>query len=86
VPRVWTNLLAIAAGRDIEPGARIPGRWADYAQTKTGREAPLSMTDGFDGAFEPWSKGFDPEAELDRTVMGTRKNIFPFFGLDPYFD
>lgn len=86
VPRAWTNLLAVAADRDIDPGARIPGRWADYAQTMTGREAPLSMTDGFDGAFEPWSKGFDPEAELDRAVMGTRKNVFPFFGLDPYFD
>ena len=86
VPRAWTNLLAIAAGRDIDPAARIPGRWAAYAQTKTGREAPLSMTDGFDGSFEPWSKGFDPEAELDRAVMGTRKNIFPFFALDPYFD
>lgn len=86
VPRAWTNLLAIAAGRDIDPAARIPGRWAHYAQTKTGREAPLSMTDGFDGAFEPWSKGYDPESELDRAVMATRKNVFPFFGLDAYFD
>jgi acetoin utilization protein AcuC len=86
VPRAWTNLLAIASDQDIDPGARVPGRWADYAQTKTGREAPLSMTDGFDGTFEAWSKGFDPESELDRAVMGTRKNIFPFFALDPYFD
>lgn len=86
VPRTWTNLVAISAGLDIEPGTRIPGRWADYAQSKTGREAPLSMTDGFDGDFTPWAKGFDPESELDRAVMGTRKNIFPFFGLDPYFD
>ncbi len=86
VPRVWTNLIAIAAGADIDPASRIPGRWAHYAQTKTGREAPLSMTDGFDGDFSPWSGGFDPESDLDRAVMATRKNLFPFFGLDPYFD
>ncbi|GAA3843236.1 acetoin utilization protein AcuC [Brevibacterium ammoniilyticum] len=86
VPRAWTNLIAIAAGADIDPATRIPGRWAHYAQTKTGREAPLSMTDGFDGSFTPWSGGYDPESELDRAVMGTRKNLFPFFGLDPYFD
>ncbi len=86
VPRAWTNLIAIAADADIDPGTRIPGRWAHYAQTKTGREAPLTMTDGFDGSFTPWSHGFDPETELDRAVMGTRKNLFPFFGLDPYFD
>ena len=86
VPRAWTNLVAISAGLDIDPGARIPGRWAAYAQTTTGREAPLTMTDGFDGTFTPWGNGFDPESELDRAVMGTRKNLFPFFGLDPYFD
>lgn len=86
VPRAWTNLVAISAGRDIDPAARIPGRWADYAQTKTGREAPLSMTDGFDGEFTPWTNGYDPESELDRAIMGTRKNLFPFFGLDAYFD
>lgn len=86
VPRAWTNLLAISAGLDIDPAARIPGRWAHYAQTKTGREAPLSMTDGCEGDFTAWSNGFDPESELDRAVMGTRKNLFPFFGLDPYFD
>ncbi|WP_231447341.1 acetoin utilization protein AcuC [Brevibacterium zhoupengii] len=86
VPRAWTNVLAISAGLDIDPGARIPGRWANYAQTKTGREAPLSMTDGYDGEYTRWSNGFDPESELDRAVMGTRKNLFPFFGLDPYFD
>lgn len=86
VPRAWTNVVAISAGLDIDPGARIPGRWANYAQTTTGREAPLTMTDGFDGAFTPWTNGFDPESELDRAVMGTRKNLFPFFGLDPYFD
>ncbi|MDN5660795.1 MAG: acetoin utilization protein AcuC, partial [Brevibacterium aurantiacum] len=86
VPRAWTNVLAISAGLDIDPGTRIPGRWAHYAQTKTGREAPLSMTDGYDGSYNRWSNGFDPESELDRAVMGTRKNLFPFFGLDPYFD
>lgn len=86
VPRAWVNLVAIAAGADIDPATPTPERWRDYVQAKAGMTAPEIMTDGHDGAFESWSGGFDPESDLDRTVMSTRKNIFPFYGLDAYYD
>lgn len=86
VPRAWVQLVAIAAGRDIEPAAEVPQRWRDYVLALTDRDAPVRMTDGSDADFAPWSRGYDPESDLDRTVMSTRKNIFPFFGLDAYYD
>lgn len=86
VPRAWSQLVAIAAEIDVEPGTEIPARWRDYVRTVTGREAPVRMTDGADASFVPWSHGYDPEADLDRAVIATRKAIFPFYGLDPYYD
>ncbi|GAA2099917.1 MULTISPECIES: acetoin utilization protein AcuC [Brevibacterium] len=86
VPRAWTQLIAIAAGADLDPHTELPSRWRKYAETMVGREAPLMMTDGFDGGFRSWAHGYDPEADLDRAVMATRKSIFPFFGLDAYYD
>ena len=86
VPRAWVNLIAIAAGHDIPPATEVPARWRDYAETMTGGEAPMRMTDGSDAHFASWAGGYDPESELDRTVMSTRKNVFPFFGLDAYYD
>jgi acetoin utilization protein AcuC len=87
VPRAWTNLVAIAAGLDLDPLAPTPERWRNYVANMTGRDrAPLAMTDGHDGQFQPWATGYDPESDLDRTVMSTRKSVFPFFGLDAYYD
>ena len=86
VPRAWSQIVAISAGIDIDPGTEIPQRWRDYVMTLTGREAPLHMTDGGTNDFQPWTYGYDPEADIDRAVMATRKAIFPFYGLDPYYD
>lgn len=86
VPRAWSNLVAIAAGADISPRTETPAAWRAYVEELTQRTPPLSMSDGFDGSFEPWSSGFDPSSDLDRAVMTTRKSVFPFFGLDPYYD
>ena len=86
VPRAWTQLVAIAAGADIDPGTETPQRWRSYAESLVGRDAPLSMSDGYDGSFVPWRNGYDPQSDLDRAVMATRKSIFPFFGFDAYYD
>lgn len=86
VPRAWTQLVAIAAEIDIDPATEIPTRWHDYVMTLTGRDAPVRMTDGSDNSFTPWTHGYDPEADVDRAVIATRKAIFPFYGLDPYYD
>ncbi|QCP04026.1 acetoin utilization protein AcuC [Brevibacterium sp. CS2] len=86
VPRAWVNLVAIAAGADIVPSTALPERWKDYVTAIAGVTPPEVMTDGHDGMFASWAGGFDPESDLDRTVMSTRKNIFPFYGLDAYYD
>ena len=86
VPRAWTNLVAIAGGIELKPATEMPDRWRDYVYSLTGRDAPKRMTDGSDAAFFAWERGYDPESDLDRTVMSTRKNIFPFYGLDAYYD
>ena len=86
VPRAWSQLVAIAAEIDIAPGTEIPQRWRDYVMTLTGRDTPVRMTDGTDAAYSSWAQGYDPESDLDRAVMNTRKNIFPFYGLDAYYD
>ena len=78
--------MAIAAGADIAPSTALPDRWKDYVQAIAGVTPPEVMTDGHDGMFTSWAEGFDPESDLDRTVMSTRKNIFPFYGLDAYYD
>ena len=44
VPRTWAHLLAEAAGRPIDPGARIPAAWREHAARGTGRLAPEFMT------------------------------------------
>ena len=46
VPRVWTHLLAIAAGTPIDPAMATPARWRELARSLAGETAPLSMTDG----------------------------------------
>ncbi len=44
------------------------------------------MGDGVDPVFRSWSEGYDPEDDADRAVIQTRKEIFPFWGLDPHYD
>ena len=50
-PRTWAHLLAEAAGYPIDPGARIPAAWREYAFRRTGCPAPEVMTDGNDPAI-----------------------------------
>nr|WP_250545340.1 acetoin utilization protein AcuC [Paenarthrobacter sp. DKR-5] len=86
VPRSWTHLIAIAAGQPLPVGAAVPQRWRDYVQEKYGAVAPEVMGDGVDIWWRSWEVGYDPNDEVDRTVMATRKELFPLHGLDPWFD
>jgi len=36
--------------------------------------------------WRSWEVGYNPSDALDRTVMATRKAVFPLYGLDPWFD
>ena len=83
VPRVWTHLLAIAAGTPIDPATATPARWRELARSLAGETAPSSMTDGADARYVAFSSGVDPGDPVDRAIMRTRSAVFPAHGLLP---
>ncbi len=86
VPRVWSHLMGIAAGRPVPLRTPVPGRWRDYVLERHGQVAPLLMGEDADTWWRSWEVGYNPSDALDRTVMATRKAVFPLYGLDPWFD
>ena len=84
VPRAWTHLLAVVAGRPLDPATETPASWRSHVREMTGRTAPYRLTDGRNPAYRDWSGGYDPASALDRAIMATRSEIFPLLGLDPY--
>jgi acetoin utilization protein AcuC len=83
VPRTWTHLLAEAAGCPIDPRARIPASWREYAFRRTGREAPETMTEGSEPEFARFEAGYDPADPVDRAIVATRSAVFPEHGMMP---
>ncbi len=86
VPRSWSLLVAVAAGAPMGPATPVPAAWREYVLERHGVEAPRLMGDGADIWWRSWEIGYDPNDDLDRTVMATRKALFPLHGLDPWFD
>ena len=90
VPRSWSHLIAVAAGRPVPLRTPVPADWRQYVEEKYGAKygvsAPELMGDDVDLWWRSWEVGFDPNDEVDRTVMATRKEVFPLYGLDPWFD
>ena len=83
VPRTWTHLLAEAAGRPIDPAARIPAAWREFAAGRTGRQAPELMTEGAQPEYASFESGYDPAEPVDQAIMATRRAVFPEHGLLP---
>jgi acetoin utilization protein AcuC len=83
VPRAWVHLLAIAAGRPLDPGTAVPPDWYDHVRELVGKQPPARLTDGHPPAWREWVDGYDPDAWLDRTILATREAVFPHHGLDP---
>jgi acetoin utilization protein AcuC len=82
VPRSWTHLVGIAAGRAVEPEAMIPEGWRQEAFARTRQLAPARMTDGrWPVAFPGWEEGYDPADRLDQAVLAARRAVFPLRGL-----
>ncbi|GAA3703317.1 acetoin utilization protein AcuC [Zhihengliuella alba] len=86
VPRAWAHLLAIASGAPIPLRTPVPQEWLEFVREQYGVEAPEGMSDGVELWWRSWEVGYDPADAVDRAVMATRKEIFPLYGLDPYFD
>ena len=83
VPRTWTHLLAEAAGHPVDPAARIPAAWRDYAAGRTGRQAPELMTEGTEPRYVSFENGYDPAEPVDQAIIATRTAVFPEHGLMP---
>lgn len=86
VPRSWTHLTAIAAGDPIPLRAAVPGAWREHVRATYGVDTPAWMSDDAELWWRSWELGYDPSDSVDRAVMQTRKEIFPVYGLDPWFD
>ncbi|MFS3129791.1 acetoin utilization protein AcuC [Nocardioides sp. Bht2] len=72
VPRAWTHLLAVVAGRPLEPVTAVPQEWRDQVREATGELAPSRLTDGRRPAWRPWEEGFNPHAPLDASIVESR--------------
>ncbi|WP_207345429.1 acetoin utilization protein AcuC [Arthrobacter sp. E3] len=86
VPRVWSHLMAIVAGRPVPLRTPVPEPWREHVAQKYGMTAPEFMGEDADTWWRSWEVGYNPSDALDRTVMATRKAVFPLYGLDPWFD
>jgi acetoin utilization deacetylase AcuC-like enzyme len=86
VPRVWTHLLAEAAGHPIAPDTPIPETWREFVRKRTGQDAPRRMTEGAETEVQMWGTGYDPASPIDQAVLATRRAIFPDHGLDPLLE
>ncbi|MDI3390535.1 acetoin utilization protein AcuC [Streptomyces sp. B-S-A8] len=83
VPRSWTHLVAIAAGREIAPETEIPEEWRQQVFARTREPAPRRMTDGRKPTWADWEAGYDPDDRLDQAILATRRSVFPLRGLLP---
>ncbi|MFI6481397.1 acetoin utilization protein AcuC [Nonomuraea sp. NPDC050663] len=83
VPRVWTHLIAEAAGHPIDPATPTGEAWRELVRERTREVPPLTMTDGRQPEFLDISSGYDPADPIDRAIMATRNAVFPYHGLDP---
>jgi acetoin utilization protein AcuC len=86
VPRVWSHLVAIASGRALPVATPVPLPYREWVKQRYGVDAPEKMGDDVDLWWRSWEVGYDPGDPVDRAIMATRKEIFPNFGLDPWFD
>ncbi|GAA2357528.1 acetoin utilization protein AcuC [Streptomyces cuspidosporus] len=84
VPRTWTHLVAIAAGRPVEPEAEVPEEWRHEVYRRTRQSAPRRMTDGRRPQWRDFAEwGYDPGDRLDQAILATRRAVFPHHGLLP---
>ena len=78
------HLLAIVAGHPIDPATETPAVLARPRLRRPSAGVRRSrLTDGRTPTWRDWTDGYDPENWLDRSILATRTEIFPWHGLDP---
>ncbi|MFL6139908.1 MAG: acetoin utilization protein AcuC [Frankiaceae bacterium] len=82
VPRTWTHLIAVATGAELDPSTPTPEAWRELALRRTGEAPPPAMTDEARPRWTPWHPG-DAEDAVDRSILATRRAVYPLHGLDP---
>ena len=86
VPVVWAALIAEVAHVPLAAGTPVPAGWRARVHRDLALPAPATM-DGDDEddlagwSHRPWTRGYDPQDEVDRAVMATRHAVFPLRGL-----
>ncbi|WP_086573530.1 acetoin utilization protein AcuC [Streptomyces alboverticillatus] len=84
VPRSWTHLVGIAAGRPVDPESLVPEEWRSEVFRRTRQLGPLRMTDGRQPVWRDFAEsGYDPADRLDQAILATRRAVFPSHGLLP---
>ncbi|MEU7044030.1 acetoin utilization protein AcuC [Streptomyces varsoviensis] len=84
VPRTWTHLVGIAAGRAVPPESPVPDEWRHEVYRRTRESAPARMTDGRAPGWRDFvESGYDPADRLDQAILATRRAVFPAHGLLP---
>ena len=86
VPRAWSHLVAIASGKPVPLRTAVPQPWREYVHGRYGIWTPETMGDDAELWWRSWEVGYDPADPVDRSIMSTRKEVFPLHGLDPWFD
>ncbi|MCA4135073.1 acetoin utilization protein AcuC [Arthrobacter sp. M4] len=86
VPRAWSHLVAMVCGNPLPVDRAVPAEWRHYVRERYGQATPELMGDGADVWWRSWEVGYDPNDDIDRSVMATRRAVFPLHGLDPWFD
>ncbi len=84
VPRTWTNLIAETSGQPISPATVIPSEWTRYVR-RLGATVRLPERMGEldeQPLYSAWQPGDDDRT--GRSIMATRRAVFPLLGLDPY--
>ncbi len=85
VPRAWANVVAEVVHRPLDPDTLLPDGWRSDVAEGAGEDPPRRMGD-HPVTFRRWSQGYDPADDLDRSILATRREVFPLLGLDPYLD
>ncbi len=84
VPRAWAHLLAIVTGEPLDPATPTPDSWQNLAhRRRPSRDVPVSLTDGVKPQWRAWQPDGSLNA-VDRTILATRRAVFPLHGLDPF--